>query len=782
MLLASIGILGVLALLAPSIHRAIGERSGYLFASAPAALAVWMGVVAAPGVLGGDPVHESFVWVEGLGASAAVRLDGLSLLFSMLVLGVGALVLLYASEYLKGHREIGRFYATLIGFMAAMLGLVLADNIVLLFIFWELTSITSYLLIGFDHEREKARKSALQALLVTGLGGLALLAGLILLAVQAGSWSVSEILANRDAWASGGAITGWTTGLILMGVLTKSASFPFHFWLPGAMEAPTPVSAYLHSSTMVKAGVYLAARLTPAFDEVSFWNDALTLLGGFTLVFAAYLSTRETYFKKVLAYTTVSSLGGMLMLIGLGGEEGAAAACAYLLAHAMFKGALFLVAGCVDHGAHLKDIEKAGGLAKKMPFTAAAGAIAALSMAGLPLTLGFAGKELLLKTSLHAPAWKWYVVISASAAGVFFVVAAWMAGYRAFFAPAQDDSARDHAAHAHENGWRMLLGPLSLASLGVIAALAPWLFAEPMTRAAAGSMLGFEVDAWKSVRLDLGYMLAPGAALMISLGALAVGSVLYFMRGAWRRSTQPLHVAERVGPAQIYHWVYDGVLGFGRFQTRVLQNGSLSVYIKTVVGTLIALTAFAVWRSDVSIKPETVIPDVTGVEWALLLVLLGGAAICATLTSRLAAVAALGAIGYGVAIIFVLYGAPDVAMTQFAVDTLTVIIFVLVIYHLPRFASLSSRRHKSFDLAISTAFGGIMAVLMLIASELTPSRPVSDMIVERAYTEGFGRNVVNVILVDFRALDTLGEITVLGVAAVGVYTLMRLRQPGEGSA
>ena len=268
MLLASIGILGVLAVLAPSIHRVMGARSGYLFAAAPGALAVWMAVVAAPGVLRGEPVVESLPWVEGLGVALSAKLDGLSLLFCMLVLGVGAFVLLYASEYLKGHREIGRFYATLIGFMAAMLGLVLADNIVLLFIFWELTSITSYLLIGFDHEREKARKSALQALLVTGLGGLALLAGLILLAVQAGSWSVSEILAGGSAWAGDNTVTAWATGLVLLGALTKSASFPFHFWLPGAMEAPTPVRVPA-LVTMVKAGAYCGADVA-AFDDVSF--------------------------------------------------------------------------------------------------------------------------------------------------------------------------------------------------------------------------------------------------------------------------------------------------------------------------------------------------------------------------------------------------------------------------------------------------------------------------------------------------------------------------------
>ena len=266
-------------------------------------------------------------------------------------------------------------------------------------------------------------------------------------------------------------------------------------------------------------------------------------------------------------------------------------------------------------------------------------------MAGV-LTLGFAGKELLLST-LDAPAWKWFVVASAAGSGVFLVVAAWMSGYRAFFASPADDAARDHAAHAHENGWRMLAGPLTLATLGVVAAVAPWLFAEPLTRASAGAVLGAEVAAGGAGHLDLGHMLKPGVALWLSAGASVGGTGLYFGRSVWRRATAPAHALERVGPAQMYHWIYEGVLGFGRFQTRVLQNGSLSVYIKTIVVTLLILTGYAVWRSDVSISPATLMPGKAGVEWALLLVLLAGAALCAMLTSRLAAVAALGAIGSG---------------------------------------------------------------------------------------------------------------------------------------
>jgi multicomponent Na+:H+ antiporter subunit A len=778
MLLGSVGILAILAALAPMLHRALGPArrwSGVLFAFVPAGLAVWIASTQGGAVLAGNALSESRPWVEGLSVALAARLDGLSLLFTVLVLGVGAFVLAYASEYLEGHRQLGRFYATLIAFMAAMLGLVLADNLVLLFIFWELTSITSYLLIGFDHDREKARKAALQALLVTGLGGLALLAGLILLGTRAGTWSISDILAGDHGWMAADPATPWIVGLVLLGAFTKSAAFPFHFWLPGAMEAPTPVSAYLHSSTMVKAGVYLAARMSPAFVGVAWWGDALVLFGGFTTAFAAYLATRETYAKRILAYTTVSSLGAMLMLIGLGAAE---AAMLYLLAHALFKGTLFLIAGSLDHGAHIKDLEQGGGLARKMPVTAACAALAALSMAGVPATLGFAGKELFLKAATHAHWIPWFVVAVASLSGLFMVTAAWLVGWRAFFGPKTHDRATERVHEAHESGWRILAGPVVLALLGVIAALAPAVLAAPLSRAAAGAVSGLPADQWPALNLSLGYLLKPSVALGISAGAIVIGSALYFTRGVWRRVTAPAQALERVGPQRAYGVIVDGVLAFGRLSTRVLQNGSLSVYIKTIVVTLIALAGWALWRSGATVPANDLrltLSAVDSIEVATLALMIGGAVLSAVTRSRLAAVAALGAIGYGVAMLFVLYGAPDLAMTQFAVDTLTVVIFVLVVYHLPRFGQLSGLPMKLGDLALSLAFGALMAIALLMSRGVRAGAPVSDAIVERAYTEGFGRNVVNVILVDFRALDTLGEICVLGIAALGVFTLMRLR-------
>jgi multicomponent Na+:H+ antiporter subunit A len=413
-----------------------------------------------------------------------------------------------------------------------------------------------------------------------------------------------------------------------------------------------------------------------------------------------------------------------------------------------------------------------------MPVTAACAALAALSMAGVPATLGFAGKELFLKAATHAHWIPWFVLAVASLSGLFMVTAAWLVGWRAFFGPKTHEIANERVHEAHESGWRILAGPVVLALLGVVAALTPAIFAAPLSRAAAGAVSGLSADQWPKLDLSLAYLLKPSVALGISAGALAIGSALYFGRAAWRRATAPAQALERVGPQRAYTAIVAGVLAFGRLSTRILQNGSLSVYIKTIAVTLIALAGWALWRSGAKVPASDLrltLTAVDAIEVATLSLMIGGAALSALTRSRLAAVAALGAIGYGIAMLFVLYGAPDLAMTQFAVDTLTVIIFVLVVYHLPRFGQLSGLPMKLGDLALSLAFGALMATALLVSRGVRVGAPVSDEMVARAYTEGNGRNVVNVILVDFRALDTLGEIGVLGIAAIGVYTLMRLR-------
>ncbi|MEQ8845046.1 MAG: proton-conducting transporter membrane subunit [Phycisphaerales bacterium] len=784
-----------LAILAPTLHRVLGRATGYLLALGPAVGFIYY-LTQMASTAKGESTRVAWTWAEALGVEFSFRVDSLSTLFALLVTGVGTAIVLYANSYLEGHPKRGRFFGYLMGFMGAMLGLVLADDLILLFIFWELTSITSYLLIGFDHEREKARKSALQALVVTGLGGLAMLAGLVLLGQIAGTFSVSGIIENHHALTDSPLTLGAMV-LILAGAFTKSAQFPFHFWLPNAMEAPSPVSAYLHSSTMVKAGVYLVARLNPAFAEDPAWQWALAGFGGATMLIGAYLATRQTYYKKVLAYTTVSSLGIMVMLIGLGAPQ---AAAAYILAHALFKGALFLVAGIVDHEAGVKDTEQMGGLFKAMPVTAIVAIVSGLSMAGVPPLLGFVGKELLLKGSLHAHggphdvAWLWPVI--ATVAGAFMGVAGLQAGVRPFFMRRTAEG--EYPKKPHEAPLPMLLGPVVLTGLTLVGGLAPALFAKPLINGTTGSIAGGEVEL---VKLSAMYLAThPSMALLLSGVALLGGVLLFAIRSPWRKLTAPLdRVAQVVGCERAYHLLFNSVVGptsVSTLQTRLLQSGYLRVYVQVTVLTTLALAGgLMLWRGDIVSSVSTAIPAFGEVPWtellfeAVLVAMICVAAIASTqMRGRLSTIAVLGVVGYSSAVIFVLFGAPDVAMTQFAVETLTVIIFVLVVYHLPRFAVYSSRLAKLADAGLGAAFGLMMAAFVVSSFAITADDGISwyynvnALPNEPGMHAAYGKNLVNIILVDFRSLDTLGEIAVLGLAAVGVYTLLKLRQdrPPQG--
>ncbi|MEQ8316119.1 MAG: proton-conducting transporter membrane subunit [Phycisphaerales bacterium] len=785
-----------LALAAPSLHRVLGRATGYVLALGPLVAFGYYLTQMTP-TAAGEATTVAVAWAESLGVEFSFRVDSLSTLFALLVTGVGTAIVLYSNSYLEGHPKRGRFFGYLLGFMGAMLGLVLADDLILLFIFWELTSITSYLLIGFDHEREKARKSALQALVVTGLGGLSMLAGLVLLGQIAGTFSVSGIIENYQVLAES-PLTLAAMILVLGGAFTKSAQFPFHFWLPNAMEAPSPVSAYLHSSTMVKAGVYLVARLNPAFTEDPAWQWALAGFGGATMLLGAYMATRQTYYKKVLAYTTVSSLGIMVMLIGLGAPQ---AAAAYILAHALFKGALFLVAGIVDHEAGVKDTEQMGGLFGKMPVTALVAIISGLSMAGMVPLLGFVAKELLLKGSLHAHggphdvAWLWPTI--STIAGAFMAVAGFQAGIRPFLMKRTAEG--EYPKPPHEAPPPMLLGPVVLTCLTLVGGLVPALFAKPIINGTTASIAGAkEVEL---VKLSAIYMATHAStALLLSGIALVAGAVLFFLRGPWRAITAPLdRIGAIIGPERIYHLLFAGTVGsvsLATIQTKLLQSGYLRVYVQVTVLTVLALGGgLMVLQGDLVESISVALPKFGEIAWtellfeAVLVFMICVAAIASTqMRGRLSTIAVLGVVGYCSAVIFVLFGAPDVAMTQFAVETLTVIIFVLVVYHLPRFSVYSSKKVKSLDALLGAAFGLMMAAFVVSSFAIDADDGISWFYNRYALPSAagehvaYGRNLVNIILVDFRAIDTLGEIVVLGLAAVGVYTLLKLRQdrPAQG--
>jgi multicomponent Na+:H+ antiporter subunit A len=764
-MLTPVLILFAAAALGPAVHRAFGRRAGVVLAVVPGLLFAHFARFLGP-VASGQAFAESWDWVAGLGVRLAFRLDGLSLLFALLVTGIGALVLVYGSGYLKGDPRLPRFYTTLLFFMAAMLGLVLADDAIVLFVFWELTGVSSYLLIGFDHEEEKARKAALQALFVTGGGGLALLAGLLLLGEAAGTLQLSS-LGAQAAVLQAHPLYLPALLLVLLGAFTKSAQFPFHFWLPGAMAAPSPVSSYLHSATMVKAGIYLLARLNPALGGTDAWHYLVILAGTATLVTGAVLAYGQTDLKRLLAFTTVSALGTLTLLVGISTELSARAAMVFLLVHALYKAALFLGVGAIDHEAGTRDVRLLGGLAGAMPLTAFAVAASALSMAGLPPLFGFVAKELFHEAKLEAPRAGELLAVASFAGSALVAAAAGLVGWRPFFG-----SERAAPKRAHEAEASLWLGPVILAGMSVALGLLPDLLAVPIVQPAASAMEGRHTEV--VLRPWIG--LSP--ALVQSLLMLALGAGLYASHDRALRVLGPLRRLASWGPARAYEGLMAGLVAVAKGQTRVLQNGVLGWYLLVTIATTVALGAYS-FATRVGPFPLALEPVRPG-EAVVAIAMVAGAVAVVRARTLLFAVAALGVVGYGVAVVFLLFGGPDLALTQFAIETLSVLLFVLVLGRLPRLRTLSPSSERLRDGLVAVAGGVFVTALVLAATAAPHPAPLRDYFGAVSLALAKGRNVVNVILVDFRAFDTLGEITVLAVAALGVAALLRLRAPSPG--
>ncbi len=764
-LFASIlGSVFVAAVFAPWLHRHLGGRCGLVLGLVPLAASVAFAAMV-PGVSAGQTVVFSRPWMPALGISLSFRVDGLSLLFLLLISVIGVFVTWYASGYLAGKKDLGKFYLYLLGFMGSMMGVVSADNLVLLFIFWELTSVTSYLLIGYYHNEAQSRAAALQALLVTGAGGLAMLAGIILLGRVAGTVEISELLCADAATLVAAPLFPAILVLILLGAFTKSAQFPFHFWLPNAMEAPAPVSAYLHSATMVKAGVFLLARLHPLLSASPLWLPVVAPVGAVTMMVGVVLALGQRDLKKILAYTTVAVLGTLTMLLGLGTESAVKAAMAYLLAHALYKAALFMTSGSVDHETGTRDPDALGGLRRAMPFTAAAALIGALSMAGLPFLLGFVSKEYFYKALLDAdgPGVLWETLgVSAS---VVMVAMALTAGIRPFWGRLIETP-----RHAHEAPWTMWIGPLLLGVAGIFAGVVPAWPGSRLVGPATAAVLG---DPGYDAHLELWH----GWTMALALSALTVvlGIALYALAPRVRAAHGFFAKFARFGPERGYDLLIEGVLSTARAVTAFLQNGYLRNYILTVVVFAVALVAWLlpgniVLPSRAALHP----PHLLGVTVCLLIV--AGSLFACLTTSRFSAILALGTVGLGVAMVYFLYSAPDLAMTQMLVETLTLVLFVLAFYKLPLFKRYSKAPSIARDALVALAFGAMMTVLVLLElAARMPREPVSKFMGETSLVQANGRNVVNVILVDFRALDTLGEISVLAIAALGVWAMLRLR-------
>ncbi|MGB3409361.1 MAG: proton-conducting transporter membrane subunit, partial [Jannaschia sp.] len=556
--------------------RFLGGTPGIISVVVPGALFVWFAQFV-PAIAAGEVLLWRIDWVPALGVTIGILLDGLSLSFGLLITGIGTLVTLYSTSYLGGHVHYTRFVCYLLAFMAGMLGLVLSDNLLTLFVFWEVTTISSYLLIGFNADEDKSRRNALQALLVTGTGGLAFLAGIILIAAATGTFDISAIdgtLADHPLYLP-------ILLLVLAGAFTKSAQVPFHFWLPNAMAAPTPVSAYLHSATMVKGGVYLLARMNPSLGGTDIWFWTLIIFGGVTAVFASILAIKQTDIKQVLAYTTLMALGTLVMFIGVGTPEAIKAAMTFLLVHSFYKASLFLMIGVVDHGTGTRDATVLRGLAKAMPVTAAAAALAALSMAGVPPLFGFIGKEVLYKAALDAGSGLIWVTACAFAASALMFVAGGIVAWRPF-----TGTLAETPVPAHEGPWAMLLGPVLLAALGLGLGLFPD-YAEALVRPAAAAVMGAEVE------VDLYLWGGVNAALILSLLTFAVGFGLYLVHGRLRGwlATSP----DRFDPGwdRLMGWVAAGAA----WQTGVIQTGQLRRYIFVTFLTLAFGLSWSVWRA-----------------------------------------------------------------------------------------------------------------------------------------------------------------------------------------
>ena len=751
-----------LALVAPWFARRAGNLAGWILAFLPAVVTLYLASLL-PLAAAGQAAVFSMSWLPELGLSFSLRADGLGLLFALLISGVGTLVVVYAGGYLKGHPDLGKFYAWFFIFMGSMLGLALADNMLVLFVFWELTSISSYMLIGFEHERETARAAAQQAFLITAGGGLALMAGFLLLGQAGGTLEFSELLRQGDVVRTSSLYCPAVL-LILLAAFTKSAQFPFHFWLPNAMEAPTPVSAYLHSATMVKAGVYLLARLGPALNGTELWLYAVGGVGAATMLLGGYLALLQTDLKRLLAYSTVSALGMLTLLIGLGSPHALQAVVVLLLAHSLYKGTLFLVVGALDHETGTREIAQLGGLFPVMRLTAIGGGLAALSMAGLPLFFGFISKEMYYEVALEYGTWVTAAVVFA---GLSFVFVAAVAGIAPFWGARKQTPRSPHEAPAS-----MWVGILTLAVLSLLFGILPGIISAPLIQPAASAVIGeqtdFTLSLWHGVN----------AAFLLSVGTVAVGAGLFAARNPLRSGLSRL--AWPWGPSFLYDRVLDGLNVLSRGLTRFLQSGYLRYYIMTLVIVAAGLVGFTLFTRDGWNFPQGVI-DIRYYEVALGVLILGAAAVAAIVQSRLAAVASLGVVGYGVSLIYILYGAPDLAMTQFLIESLTVILFVLAFYHLPQFTHLSPKGSRARDILIALLVGGLMTALVLSATGVLFYPSISNFFVENALPLGHGRNIVNVILVDFRAFDTMGEITVLGIAAIGVYVLLKLSVDSKDS-
>ncbi len=712
----------------------------------------------------GEVITRSYNWIPSFGVNLDFKLDGLSLLFTLMITGIGFLVFAYTSSYLKGHKYLDRFYGYLSVFMAAMLGLVLSDNMISLFVFWELTSISSFFLIGFNNDSEASRKSAMTALGITGIGGLLLLAAALLFDNIAGTYSISEMIGMGDAIHAN---QYYVLGVLLIfgAAFTKSAQFPLHFWLPGAMKAPTPVSTYLHSATMVKAGVYLLMRFTPVLGGESVWNTTLIVVGGVTMLYSAVHTIFRKDLKGILAYSTISALGILVFLTGLGTEDAFIAAAVFIIVHALYKATLFLVTGIVDHQAHTRDVTKLNGLNKVMLPVGIAGILGAISSAGIPPSIGFLGKELIYDATTRSEFIVIILIIAIVLTKIFLLHAGFVAGIKPFTGKLPQEF-----SEVKMPPFILWVPPVLLAVLGMVFGLAPFLIDAPIIRPVVSSLLGEQAEA-----VHLGLWHGFNTVFILSLITIGVGTALYIFVKPSTRLAAVAARFDKLAPEYLLNKFNRGFIWVSAYWTKFFQNGYLRNYVSMIILFVVLLVGYVMLESTHFQIDYTALTQLTISEITVTLVLIAGIFYTVFTKSRLAAVVAMGVIGWSICLIFVFYSAPDLAMTQFSIDTLTVILFVLVLYKLPRYLTLSDYKMRIRDGILSAIFGGLIAMIALEVLSYPANNQIGDYYAQNAYLEAHGKNVVNVILVDFRGADTMIEISVLSIAAIGVFGLMKLR-------
>ncbi|CAG9606939.1 Na+/H+ antiporter subunit A [Pseudoneobacillus rhizosphaerae] len=784
------------ALLVPFIYKKFTPKihTGWFVLVVPILIFIYL-LTYIPAISNGKFIHSSLPWIPSYGINFTTYIDGLSLIFGLLITGIGTLVVLYSIFYLSKHREaLNNFYVYLLLFMGAMLGLVFSDNVLVLYVFWELTSISSLLLIAYWYEREKSRYGAQKSMLITIFGGLAMLAGFIMLSIITDTYSIREMFTKVDSIVSHSLFLPAML-LVLLGAFTKSAQFPFSIWLPDAMEAPTPISAYLHSATMVKAGIYLVARMTPIFGGTAEWFWIVSGIGLITLLYGSVNAVRQTDLKALLAYSTISQLGLIMSLLGIGsaamyfgiGDESEVytvailAAIFHLINHSTFKGCLFMVVGIIDHETGTRDIRKLGGLMNLMPVSFTLTIIGTFAMAGLPPFNGFLSKEMFLTAVLNVSQMS---VFNMESLGSLFPIVAWIASiftfvysmilvfktFRGKYRPERLEK------KVHEAPIGMLLPPIVLASLVIGIFFFPNILSNYLLKPAVASILpslamGGEIyvkkiSAWHGWNTEL-YM---------TIGIVVFGTLLYIYLRKWIRIY--LFYPQSMTLNNMYNSGMEKSEDLFQSITNRYMTGSIRDYLVYIFAFIIFIIGGALWLLDGISFDHSQDASISVYEGGIVISMVISAVAVLLSNSRLTSIVAVGALGLLVSFLFVLFRAPDLALTQLVVETVTTALFLLCFYHLPQLRKeISKVRFKATNAIISIGVGVVVTIFALSVNGTKLFDSISSFY-ENSYELAGAQNIVNAILVDFRGIDTMLEILVLAIAGIGVYTLIKLRLSG----